>query len=186
MVFRLLNSILTSSFPARCSLNKVALYKQTTSFVEALEKSGNYTTIHITGQSLGGGISLITGAQTGIPAIAVSGPNCLLSRKTFDPPLSEDAINRYLFNIVPERDLIPQIDDLGNLYQRIKCHGKKNDPWACHSSLRTLCEILYTCGTFDRPVLCDCATRYGYDEGEQVGGNTSFTELCGPERSNDG
>jgi lipase ATG15 len=70
------------------SLDKVALYRQTTSFVEALQASKNYTTIHITGQSLGGGIALITAAQTGIPGIAVSGPNCLLSRKTFDPELT--------------------------------------------------------------------------------------------------
>lgn len=168
------------------SLQRVALYQQTTSFVRALQTSRNYTSLQITGQSLGGGISLITGAQTSIPAIAVSGPNCLLSRKTFDPPITEDAIDTFLFNIIPERDLVPRIDDPGDLFQKIQCRGKKNDLWACHSSVRSLCEILYTCGSFNRPPPCDCATRYGYPPAMQVGGNQSFTDICGSERSNDG
>ena len=32
------------------SLKEVALYQQTTSFVEALQSTGNYTILHITGQ----------------------------------------------------------------------------------------------------------------------------------------
>ena len=168
------------------SLDRVALYRQTTSFVEALKATGNYTTIHITGHSLGGGITLITAAQTAIPAIAVSGPNCLLSRLTFKPPLAEDAINRHLFNIVPDHDLVARIDDLGDLYQRIQCRGKKNDIWACHNSVRSLCEIIYQCGTMNRPALCDCATKYGYPPANQTAGNSSFTDLCGSKRSNDG
>ena len=36
------------------NLDKVSLYKQTTQFVRELQASGNYTWIHITGQSLGG------------------------------------------------------------------------------------------------------------------------------------
>jgi lipase ATG15 len=143
------------------SLDKVSLYQQTTSFVEVLEQSGNYDKLHITGHSLGGGIALITGAQTRIPAIAMSGPNAMLSRKTFDPEITPEAINEFLFNVIPERDIIPRIDDVGMLSQNIKCRANKNDLWGCHSSIRTLCEISYTCGSFTRPPLCDCATKYG-------------------------
>ena len=40
-------------------LKRIALYKQTTSFVEHLQASGNYTGgLHITGHSLGGGSSM--------------------------------------------------------------------------------------------------------------------------------
>jgi hypothetical protein len=83
------------------------------------------------------------GAQTGIPAIAISGKNllCLLdfvitqsfhahvlfliftltpsqihagpnnvfSRETFDPPLDLDTINSMLFNVIPERDIVPMV-----------------------------------------------------------------------------
>jgi len=168
------------------NLQEVALYQQTTSFVEALQASGNFSSLHITGQSLGGGISLITGAQTKIPAIAISGPNLKLSRKTFDPSIGKDEINEYLFNVVPERDFIPRIDDLGPLYQNIQCRAPKNSIWGCHSSVRSLCEIMYRCGSFNRPALCDCATKFGYPEAAQFAGESSFTDICGTRRDNIG
>jgi lipase ATG15 len=166
------------------SLEKISLYRQTTSFVQALQADGSFAALQITGHSLGGGIAIITGAQTGIPAVAVSGPNAMLSRRTFDPPVSEEALNTNIFNIVPDRDIVPRIDDVANLYQRIQCRGPKNDFWTCHSSTRSLCEIAYQCGTENRPALCICATEKGYPEPEQIGGSATFTDLCGTQRSN--
>lgn len=56
------------------SLQQVALYKQTTGLVNFIRNDFGFNgTMFITGQSLGGGIALITGAQTSIPAIAISG-----------------------------------------------------------------------------------------------------------------
>jgi lipase ATG15 len=176
--------LLAVSWVEAASLQKIALYKQTTSFVQALQADGNFTKLQITGHSLGGGIAIITGAQTGIPAIAVSGPNALLSRKTFQPPVTEEELNTNIFNIVPDRDIMPRIDDLADLYQRIQCRGPANDLWACHSVTRSLCEIAYQCGTGNRPALCVCATEKGYPEPEQVGGSATFTDLCGTQRSN--
>ena len=54
--------------------------------------------------SLGGGLAMITGAQTQRPAVALSGPNNVLSRKSFSPSLSKEDLDRLTFNIIPDRD----------------------------------------------------------------------------------
>jgi hypothetical protein len=46
-------------------------------------------------KALGGGLAMITGAQEKIPAVGVSGPNNEISRLTFNPPISVDALNKY-------------------------------------------------------------------------------------------
>lgn len=153
--------------------------------MQALQADGSFATLQISGHSLGGGIAIITGAQTGIPAIAMSGSNAMLSRRTFDPPVTEEALNTNVFNVVPDRDIVARIDDVADLYQRIQCRGPANDVWSCHSITRSLCEIAYQCGTDNRPApLCICATEKGYPEPEQVGGSATFTDLCGTQRSN--
>jgi len=183
IIHQLLNGM---SFIESNSLDEVALYKQTTELVRYLQATGNYAKIHITGQSLGGGISLITGAQTKIPAIAISGPNNKLSRKTFDPIFSLDDTKQFLFNVIPERDIVPRVDDRGMQHQEIRCRARPNDLFGCHSAIRSLCEIMYTCGSYNRPPLCECATNFGYPEAKQVGGNQSYTDICGTCRTNDG
>ena len=55
------------------------------------------------GHSLGGGIALISGAQAHVKAIGLSAPNTVLGRDTVDPKLSLDDLQRWTFNIVPER-----------------------------------------------------------------------------------
>jgi hypothetical protein len=40
---------------------------------------------------------MITGAQTGVPAVALSGPNAMLSRFSFSPPVSAEALNSKTF-----------------------------------------------------------------------------------------
>lgn len=51
---------------------------------------------------------MITGAQTGSPAVALSGPNNKISRLSFDPPLDIDTLDRLTFNIIPDRDPVPR------------------------------------------------------------------------------
>jgi len=167
-------------------LKRAALYQQTSTFIQTLQDSGNYGQIHITGHSLGGGISLVSGAQTDVPAVAISGPNLMLSRRTFIPEVSVNSINNYVLNVIPDRDLVPRIDDPGRLYQKIACRAKNNTLFGCHDSIRSLCELQYQCGSQQRFTLCDCATRYGYPPPTQIGGNLTFTDFCGPTRSNDG
>ena len=56
---------------------------------------GNWT--DFAGHSLGGGLSIITGAQTGTPAVALSGPNAMLSRRSFDPRISIEDLDSKTF-----------------------------------------------------------------------------------------
>ena len=69
----------------------------------------------------GGGLAIITGSQSKTNAVAISGPNAKLSRDSFYPPLSVDDLNTYTFNVIPNRDPIPMIDDVARLYQNIDC-----------------------------------------------------------------
>ena len=56
------------------TLKEIQLNSQTTGLVNYMRETAGYDgPISITGHSLGGGIALITGAQTNIPAIAISG-----------------------------------------------------------------------------------------------------------------
>lgn len=85
------------------SLENVSYYRETTAFVKSLKEKGFH--VQIVGHSLGGGLAMITGAQTQIPAVGLSGPNNMISRKTFHPEISEEALNKYTFNIVPDCEL---------------------------------------------------------------------------------
>jgi lipase ATG15 len=120
---------------------------------------------------------MITGAQMEIPSIGLSGPNNMISRNTFDPPISIEALNKYTFNIVPDRDPVPRIDDLAQNYQPIDCRADPNKPVDCHSAKRSVCEILFTCGSSGRPVPCFCVNDYGYEEPASIHGK-SFSDYC--------
>ncbi len=127
---------------------------------------------------LGGGLALITGAQSDVAAVGLSAPNAMLSRETFDPPLTEEQLNTHTLNIVPVGDLIPKLDDKANLFQNIECRADANDIFGCHSSTRSLCEIMYTCGSAGRPVVCNCTADYDYPEPIPTGNQTNFTQAC--------
>jgi lipase ATG15 len=88
------------------SLEEVSYYRQTTEFVKKVVSEGYLPSI--TGHSLGGGLAIVTGAQTKRPVVALSGPNSMISRSTFDPPLDVDDLNQYTFNIIPDRDPVPR------------------------------------------------------------------------------
>jgi lipase ATG15 len=120
---------------------------------------------------------MITGAQTEIPSIGVSGPNNMLSRMTFDPPVSADALIDFTFNIVPDRDPVPSIDDLAQNYQRIKCRAEHTTIAGCHKINRSLCEILYTCGSEGRPIPCFCVNNYDFDPPRSINGK-NFSDYC--------
>lgn len=158
-------------------LGRVSFYQTTTAFVKELLDDTAAGDIQLTGHSLGGGLSIITGAQTNVVAVAVSAPNALISRRTFDPPLTVDSLNSFTFNIVPEHDPVAMVDDRAELFQEIKCRAPFNHLMACHDPIRSLCEILYTCGTGNRPALCECATQYGFPIPTSRG-NRTFEEAC--------
>ena len=159
------------------TLNRLAYYKETTSFVNYLKDAHLYTNLAITGHSLGGGLAIISAAQTGVPGLGVSGPNALLSRQSFMPKLTQEQLNTLTFNIIPDRDIIAHIDDIARLSQRVRCNADVNDLLDCHSVERTWCEVMYTCGSNGRPYICECTTEYGYPVPIATG-NRTFEEAC--------
>ncbi len=87
---------------------EIQLNSQATGFVNYIrDELGFEGQLSITGSSLGGGVSLITGAQTKIPAISFGGPGAIFTRKSFDPVLDVDTINSLLFNVITDRDYVP-------------------------------------------------------------------------------
>jgi hypothetical protein len=188
------------------ALRDVSYYRETTAFVESLKKQDVDVQItghckykflpfhsaslvgrriltsmrfvpHCFHVALGGGLAMITGAQTQIPSVGLSGPNNLISRNTFYPPITSTNLNKYTFNIVPDRDPVPRIDDLSQNYQRIRCKASANKPVDCHFGKRSLCEILFTCGSLGRPVPCFCVNDYEYALPTSLNGG-DFTSVC--------
>lgn len=159
------------------SLDEVAYYKETVAFVNDLLQAGQ-DNITITGHSLGGGLAMITGAQTQRPAVALSGPNNVLSRKSFSPSLSKEDLDRLTFNIIPDRDPVAMIDDRSMNFQKIRCLAPKSNPADCHSGMRSLCEVSYQCGTKNRAFPCACYWKYGYPKPTAISGNKTFEDAC--------
>jgi hypothetical protein len=126
---------------------------------------------------------MISSAQSKLASVALSGPNSMLSGKSLDPPVSPDDLNRYTFNIVPDRDMVARFDDLGKNYQRIRCTTDPHMFFGCHSAARSFCEIVTTCGNNNRPAVCDCVFQFGYDPPvakiiDPVRDPVSFEEAC--------
>jgi lipase ATG15 len=166
---------------ASTAIQKVAFYKLTTKFAEELKANDGFDYVQVTGHSLGGGLSLITGAQAKIPAIGISAPNALISGKSYDPPITRKDINDYGFNIIPEHDIVPKLDDVGRNWQEIGCTAElSTSGGSCHMPIRSLCEIQYTCGSGNRPVICECVTKYGYPEPVSLNGEQSNFNLSCP------
>jgi len=163
------------------TIDRVAFYRETTAFTEFVKSDPTYEDIQVTGHSLGGGLAIITGAQTSVDAVGLSGPNAMISRDTFSPPLSVDTLNSRTFNIIPDRDVVPRIDEPALLNQHIRCFAPVGDFIGCHDGRRSLCEILYSCGSGNRPALCECNTLFDYPEpAPKPGANRTFAEACPP------
>jgi len=161
------------------SIERVAFYKETTAFANKMKEDPNFGKIQVTGHSLGGGIAMITAAQSEIPGVAVSGPNAMISRQTFTPPLDVDKLNSMTFNVIPDRDVVPMIDDRAELFQEIRCITEFGDFVGCHTVFRSLCEVMFSCGSGNRPALCTCYKDYGYPPPVAKNGTTrTIEEAC--------
>jgi lipase ATG15 len=129
------------------------------------------------GYYAGGGLAIVTGAKTGVQAVAISGPNAMISRQRFG--VTAEDLETYTFNIIPDRDPVAMIDDPSKNLQRIECRASQTDFMSCHNIVRSLCEAQYICGSGNRPVLCDCATKFDYPEPIPRNGTTSsFRDVC--------
>ncbi len=120
---------------------------------------------------------MITGARTSVPSVALSGPNARISRLSFG--VTEENLNDYTFNIVPDRDIVVRIDDLSVNYQRIQCIGKANSPMGCHGKIPAICEIMHNCGSEGRGFPCECVHEYGYPEPDIIDeAGETFLQAC--------
>lgn len=81
--------------------------------------------------------------------------------------------------MISGRDVVPMIDDRAQNFQQIRCETEMADVVGCHTITRTLCEIIYSCGTQERPAICECVTKFGYPEPTpKAGTNRTFAEAC--------
>lgn len=159
------------------SLEKVSYYKVTTAFVN--EFKDTYEGMRLTGASLGGGLAIITAAQTGAPAVAISGLGAELSRNTLVPRVTMDDINKYVFNFIPDRDYIARVGGRPRQHQEAECNATTSNLFGCHSMWRSICEINYRCGSNGRPVICRCHFNFDFPEPEPIGTPTrTFKEAC--------
>eukprot|EP00980_Cylindrotheca_fusiformis_P027940 scaffold22570_cov109-Cylindrotheca_fusiformis.AAC.3 len=169
----------STGFASR-SLERVSYYKLSTKLAEELKQSKMFDHVHVTGHSLGGGLALITGAQAHVQAIGISAPNALISGIAFDPPVTKEELNKYTFNVVPDHDIVPRLDDIADEFQRIRCTADSNKAMTlCHVPMRAICEVMYTCGSGSRPVFCECVELFGYPEPVASKDlNYTFSEFC--------
>jgi len=78
--------------------------------------------------------------------------------------------------------LVPKIDDVAQNFQSIRCEADFEDVIGCHSAARSLCEILFSCGSERRPIPCNCVTEFGYAVPTVKIDNSvaeSFEQVCG-------
>ncbi|KAL9190402.1 hypothetical protein ACHAXT_007613 [Thalassiosira profunda] len=184
--------LLSTSWVVSDHLAKSDYYRITTEFANDLlngytDSSGKtFQWLRTTGVSLGGGLALITGAQTDAHGFAFSGPNPTLARKAWTPPISMQDLKERVINIKPEPDLVSSIGDVVPNHQLVQCRDWPAEVYNCHSFWRIFCEYLYSCGSpEDRAgVLCVCVSRWGYPMPERVSGNRTFEQACAEEEAN--
>ena len=114
-----------------------------------------------------------------VPGVAISGPGAVLSRLTYGPQeVKKKDLDKYTFNIIPDKDPIPRVDDYSRHYRKIKCRQQPNDfKHTCHLIGISLCEILYTCGSVNRPIPCDCVNEFGFEKPKSINGAV-FEDEC--------
>ena len=166
------------SYLESSSVQDVSYYMETTGFVNFLKENGNYTNVAITGHSLGGGLALISGAQTKVKSIAISAPSAVMGRETLNPPVSLDDIKLSSYSLIPENDVVSYLGGAHMSAARIRCRASSGDFLSCHYASQSLCELLYMCGNTKRPVYCECV-QLGYPEPTAIDGSgESFASIC--------
>lgn len=116
-----------------------------------------------TGHSLGGGFAQVMAARTGTSALVFSAPGMAFSATRFgvyrdvletsggftDEIRGMQVTMRDITNVIPQFDVVPRVDMQAGLVQPIACrdsNGTFGEPVACHSILRSSCEIWRVCG----------------------------------------
>jgi len=99
--------------------------------------------IYITGHSLGGGYAAIVGALESITAVTFSAPGLEATSAILSPTPELPRLRFTGINVVPDGDLVPQVDSQSGSVLKINCAKNAID---CHSIQSTLCELAAKCG----------------------------------------
>ncbi len=71
------------------------------------------------------------------------------------------------------------VDDPGLNYQNIQCTAPMNSVFSCHSSTRSICKIMYSCGNYGRPAICECIDEENrYPSPLAPPGHEDFATAC--------
>jgi len=106
-------------------------------------KQQGYDTI-ITGHSLGGGLAQVLGAYHHVPTVGFSPVGMTYTQGRVGLNSENHAVEKSVLSILPAWDLVPNLDRQSGVQQPIRCTSW--NPGACHSIVRTFCEIYHSCG----------------------------------------
>ena len=122
----------------------------------------NNDDVLVIGHSLGGGLAKVIGIKYGFSVLSLSGGGVAViqnkyKRKDIDYQLLS------IIDVVPEKDLIPQVGfPTGSIY-RVPC---KDGIINCHNLKRTICQIVGSCGSNSIDLVNHCdeylKRKFGY------------------------
>lgn len=101
-----------------------------------------HKTVVIVGHSLGGGLAKILGRFLKKQAISLSGPGMNAFNSLFEFGGKNENFGISNIDLIPDMDLVPRVEVSGGTIYRLVCDA---GAFACHSSTRSLCEILVMC-----------------------------------------
>jgi len=110
------------------------------------EVSWRQAEVVLTGHSLGGCVAQIVASRLQLPALVFSAPGVVFSALRFGLPVERA---RHVMVVAPDGDMVAKVDRQAGVVQNIACHGLDGLPasaGACHSLLRTSCELWRACG----------------------------------------
>lgn len=106
-------------------------------------------TFIVVGHSLGGGLAKLSGIALNFTdvLISVSGPGITHAHATVDQTkdVPMETINRRIFNIYHDRDLVPWIDKQEGLIQIVTCPSEFKR-LQCHYVAPLFCHVVRICG----------------------------------------
>ena len=123
-------------------------YSLIQSYLNDLRKAynENYNSFHkkiiIVGHSLGGGLAKLLGRLLNKQAISLSGPGVNAFHSLWGYEGNSENFELSAIDLVPDMDLVPRVEVSGGTTYRIIC---KAGPFACHSKVLSLCEVLIMC-----------------------------------------
>ena len=130
------------------------------------------------GHSLGGGLAKLVALKYGFAAISMGGGGVAALKNKYK--MKNESVQLItIVDVVPQRDLIPQIDfPTGSVY-RLQCDEAY---FTCHNMIRNLCQMVASCGETENTRLINYCnnylmSNYGYNLSRLVYPYEIFSDL---------